>query len=428
SELIELRKRYDELLNAGKIVETRLLDKISHLSKIQANAKKRYDLMAKAYADAEAKNLLTIDALKEGIKKAVNTNKSLLKFADKFRKAKIAEDAADAKLEAATLLKMDGLQSELDKTTAQNRLLLSSIKEIGENLDAAKKNETKSEEKYQKIIKQLSGEIEKLKIQYEKLSKWKYETGYLPQEKVSNMFKNEYQKKKKEVKREKWKMVEHQDYGRMLPQQTRTGFDKNLPNEMRGWNSQSQQWYRQDFTSPQGLSYWQYQGYAPGFFPQSYPVNSRANANMNYGYAQNGGDYVNGLYPRSTETLYSGRTPHSRGIVDHLSAAQKVETKEDQLVAFAVDSILKAVQKMTNYDINKTNAAMNLIGAGYDLPSKLSSVLEVIREQFDSKILNKALERISEKYSHRKNFVDESLRHMYGAEGNKLPNWSAELR
>ena len=101
-------------------------------------------------------------------------------------------------------------------------------------------------------------------------------------------------------------------------------------------------------------------------------------------------------------------------------------THEENLVEFAVNATLKAVQKMNNYDVDKTNASMNLIGAGKDLPQKLNAIMDVIKERFNSDVYTKAIQEIANRYVQRKNFVDESMKHLYGQNGDKLLNWSDE--
>jgi hypothetical protein len=95
-------------------------------------------------------------------------------------------------------------------------------------------------------------------------------------------------------------------------------------------------------------------------------------------------------------------------------------------VNFAVEAILHAILKMTDGSVEQTNASMNLIGAGADLPTKLKAVLKVVVQQFDPKIKDLALGEISKRYKQKKAFIDESLKHLYGNDGDKLIYWNGD--
>ena len=83
-----------------------------------------------------------------------------------------------------------------------------------------------------------------------------------------------------------------------------------------------------------------------------------------------------------------------------------------------------AVQKMTNYDIQKTNASMNLIGSGVELPKVLNAVIDSVKEKYNPEVFDKAIKEIANRYTQRKNFIDESMKHMYGPDGNEVTNWA----
>jgi hypothetical protein len=98
--------------------------------------------------------------------------------------------------------------------------------------------------------------------------------------------------------------------------------------------------------------------------------------------------------------------------------------KEKQQVEFAVEAIVNAILKLTNGDINQTNAAMNLIGSGSELPQKVEAVVEVVKKQFNADILKLVRKTIALRSQQRKDFVDESLKHLYGPDGDKLTDWN----
>jgi hypothetical protein len=97
--------------------------------------------------------------------------------------------------------------------------------------------------------------------------------------------------------------------------------------------------------------------------------------------------------------------------------------QEDTLVELAVDAIRSAIMRVTNGDINKTDAAMNLIGAGAEMPQIVGAVCNVVAEQFDPAILSKACAVIAKRYKDRSTLISESLTKLYGPEGHKLIRW-----
>ncbi|MDR0942076.1 MAG: hypothetical protein LBM19_00440 [Holosporales bacterium] len=107
-----------------------------------------------------------------------------------------------------------------------------------------------------------------------------------------------------------------------------------------------------------------------------------------------------------------------------ITLQQPRQTKQDELVDFAVEAILKSILNMTNNDVEKTNAAMNLIGAGVELPETLNAIVGVVREQYNPEILTKAVEEINRRQQQRNIFVNESLNHLYGKNGEKLIYWN----
>ena len=89
----------------------------------------------------------------------------------------------------------------------------------------------------------------------------------------------------------------------------------------------------------------------------------------------------------------------------------------------AVDSIIEALLRITNYDVDKTNAAMDLLGSGLELPSKLDNVVNVVQEKFNPVIFKKAIEEINKTTAKNKDLVKSTMRHTYGKDGNKLVSW-----
>jgi hypothetical protein len=97
-----------------------------------------------------------------------------------------------------------------------------------------------------------------------------------------------------------------------------------------------------------------------------------------------------------------------------------------RLTDLAVNTVVNTLMKLTNNNVEKTNAAMNLIGAGAELPSTVEEALSIMAEHFDPEVFKDAMNEITRRYAHRITFVSESLTHLYGANGSKLVYWTKE--
>ena len=72
---------------------------------------------------------------------------------------------------------------------------------------------------------------------------------------------------------------------------------------------------------------------------------------------------------------------------------------EDELVKFALETTLKAVEKMANYDKDKIQASLKLIGAEAEMPKKLSAIVDVIKDRYNPAIYQKVVKEIAKMYS-----------------------------
>ena len=141
---------------------------------------------------------------------------------------------------------------------------------------------------------------------------------------------------------------------------------------------------------------------------------------------------------RSSQTLVPNNSNQNNGsvsitdrntaeIVNRLkrsSFSNAPKAKEDELVDFAIDATLKALQKILNNDADKVNASMNLIGSGQELPKKLNAIIDTIKKRFNPEVFDKAIKEIGRRYNSRKNFINESMKHLYGEQGDELVDWS----
>jgi chromosome segregation ATPase len=120
----------------------------------------------------------------------------------------------------------------------------------------------------------------------------------------------------------------------------------------------------------------------------------------------------------------------ARSRSDNTRPASRINSIDNQqdakLIDQAVNMIVETLMKLTNNDIAKTNAAMNLIGAGAELPSTVESVLSVVAERFNPEVFKAAMSEIENRGTHRTTFVSESLDHLYGANGSKLIYWTKQ--
>ncbi|MDR3031085.1 MAG: hypothetical protein LBU35_01725, partial [Holosporales bacterium] len=104
------------------------------------------------------------------------------------------------------------------------------------------------------------------------------------------------------------------------------------------------------------------------------------------------------------------------------TSAQEGEPED---VTIAVSSILNAVLKLNNYNIEKTNASMNILASGRELPEKMKAILEVLQEQFNPEILEKAFQKISSIYDRKQTSIMNTLENAYGeAAAEQIIDWN----
>ncbi|MDR1332912.1 MAG: hypothetical protein LBJ69_00695 [Holosporales bacterium] len=119
--------------------------------------------------------------------------------------------------------------------------------------------------------------------------------------------------------------------------------------------------------------------------------------------------------------------------VDDDGGKKVLSEKQAKLVELAIDTLVTALMKMTDGNVEQVDAAMNLVGAGIvhseknesasDLPNKVASIIESAEKQFNKEILALAIEEMARRYAQRKTFLDESLNHLYGPNGAVITSW-----
>jgi hypothetical protein len=139
------------------------------------------------------------------------------------------------------------------------------------------------------------------------------------------------------------------------------------------------------------------------------------------------------MYDDRGDRSYDGRADRpsvTRGRREDVSPAATTgnpnRPRDEKLTDLAVDAIVDTMMKLTGNDVEKTNAAMNLIGAGAELPSTVESALSTISERLDPNVFRDAMGEIARRYEHRTTFVNESLTHLYGANGGRLVYWTKQ--
>ena len=382
----QLILKNSRLEEAGRILETKLMAKIEELKKQQALFSKKYELVVSAYAKAEAKNLQTIDALKQKLKDAKAQNRLLLQFADKMRQEKIAEDTADSKMEAKTLLKVENLTNELNNAIHKNKLLIKNIHDMKKNIDNIKQSNVTNDKKYRNDLKALTEKLKKSEAEFKELSKKYNNRGNWTKERLETRISN---------------ALKYSQRNKNFPYSWQSlAFPVSNRKEHNRTSEYSEQQPRQSGEVST----------EPTMGGASLPAKREQQM-----VSQNRFQYVP-----------DEKQQHNIDVVlkDLNTRLQKPLSNGENLVEFAVNSTLKAVQKMNNYDVDKTNASMNLIGAGKGLPKTLNAIMDVIKERFNPDIYTKAIREIADRYVQRKNFVDESMKHLYGQNGDKLLNWS----
>ena len=105
-------------------------------------------------------------------------------------------------------------------------------------------------------------------------------------------------------------------------------------------------------------------------------------------------------YPTQTSYQVSANSPainEARNTVMQVQP-QRTSSNEDELVQFALDTTLKAVEKMANYDKDKINASLKLIATEAEMPKKLSAIVEVIKDRYNPAIYSKVVQEIANMY------------------------------
>lgn len=482
----ELKAKNIELTRAGKLLEQRYSAKIKSLETQLATAKAQYEEIIKSYEKAESQNLLTIDSLKQQLNEALAKNKALSKMAQGMQEAKIAEDIADSELEVKTLMKIENLTNELNQAIMKNRGLIESMKKlrIAQDISRDRKKITELADNYDRYRwsrDNLYSKVENVQLNVRKNGQRNRDR------KVFNRTKNAEQGNSDSVEHHGKPRTKNYDdvnsqrgvinkkvrgrhpidimqYQSQSEQETVSTDpdpigdsaeveenasvyqDSNRSENTNGTNanhptpknvsiepSQDQDNYdveHQNETSPVVTNESFSQSKAQRL-PYIEDDNMEQISKSNVQVVPNRQNIVSTSRDtqRKSDTKNAG-TANDNGssgkeIIGNLKRIQNRPIEnETELVDFAIDSILKSLQKMTGYDVEKTNISMNLIGADPELAKKLNAVMEVLKEQFDPRILKKAFEEIAKRYNQRLDFVNESLAHLYGADGKDLVLWS----
>ncbi len=387
-----------------------------------------------------------IDKLKFDLRQAVKNNKALLNMAKRMNEEKMKEDIADSISEANQLLKIDILNSKLQDSIRKNSMLMENTQKLKNNVDNLRNSTQKTNLGLNEKVKNLTDKLDDSNKKFEHLKKlynnpkvWVKEVNSLNAKDLKKLF-----RKNKQSNLPQKSSLNNNPQSTLRKIINGMRFVKQNPIFNSGkrfaLNSKNQTLYSSGNVMPQN----NYMNSSSGFYDQYNRQSIPAKNAFKVAFDK----YYQGRYPKpitsnsqrvapnyqavpvensvvNPETIqkFQDQRIENKEIINILNNKSVAKTKDDELVDFAIESIINAIEKMTDNNERKTNASMNLIGAGHDLPEKVDAVVNVIKEQFNPDVLNKALDRLSEKYIQKQNFTDESLRHMYGDEGNKIVNW-----
>ena len=442
-----LKEKVNLLATIGKAQEKKLLTRIKTLIRKQKETEDKYTAIMEAYQLEEQKNLNLIDILKFNLDNAIKNNKALLKVAKRMNEEKMKEDMADSLSEANQLLKIDILNSKLRDSIQRNSMLLQNTQKIKSNANNLKNVTQKAHSGLSEKVKDLTNKLDNSNKKFEKLKKlynnpkvWVKEVNSLNAKDIKKLFskdklKNGFQKKNflNNDQKKVWEkiitgmksLVRNQALNRGYPNKQFISNDGkySLPNRMlqqnnfeklsSGFNNINNN--RMISSKNGNISNRYYQEYSqiPNYNSQKFDLSTQAGTSKQ----------ILASNPEKVSGFQNLKNRGNAEVIKILEGKTIAKTKDDELIDFAIESIVNAVQKMTDNNERQTNASMNLIGAGHELPEKIDAVVKVIKEQFNPEVLNKALDKLSDKYIQKQNFMDESLNHMYGKEGSKIINW-----
>ncbi len=442
AKLTLLKEKVETLIKTGKAQEKTLLKKIKTLIKKQKETQTRYIAIMESYQIEEQKNLNLIDKLKFDLSKAIKNNKALLSLAKRMNEEKMKEDIADSVSEANQLLKIDILNSKLRDSIRKNTMLIGNTQKLKNNLDHLKDSTQKANLGLNEKVKSLTNKLDNSNKKFEQLKKlynnpkvWIKEVNSLSAKDLRKLFgKNKKINSSKPILNSNPALKRITDNMRFFKRNLTLNSGKQF-----ALNNGNQTTYIPANAIPQNSyinSNSEYNVYSrlpipeknvfnfalDKHYKEKYPKILDSNSQKVVPSYQTIPEQTSVINPEKSRNFQDQKTDNKE-IIKVLDSKSVTKTKDDELTDFAIESIINAIQKMTDNNERKTNASMNLIGAGHDLPEKVDAVVNVIKEQFNPEVLNKALDRLSTKYIQKQNFTDESLKHMYGDEGNKIINW-----
>ena len=396
-----LISKNQKLEKAGKILETKLMAKIQALKKHQKQSEQQYKSLAKAYAKAETQNLVAIDQLKQELKNAMIKNRSLIELANKINKEKRDEDIADAKMETNLLLKIENLKNELNIAIQKNENLAQNVATTKKYIDKLKKAESDNSAKLQKAIQSLTTEIKTMDNRYKDLLQ-KYNDhknlGINNIKQITNTIPST-------LSTGQYSQVNQPNYTKNLTSSTVYSSSSPYANvqhiEVLPTRPRDYQFPVMKRSNIRG--HWVIEKLNRKFpflrMKVYEPVASMHPRNLAQSkYVQNQ-DAPAGIFPQSTPRLeQTANTPSSKkdsNLKSQTKTQLATEASDDELVKFALDTTLKAVAKMANYDEDKINASLKLIGAEAEMPKKLSAIVDVIKDKYNPTIYQKVVQEIA---------------------------------
>ena len=399
----QLIAKNQKLERAGKFLETKLMAKIQALQNSQTQNTQQYQSFTEAYAKPELCNLVAIDQLKQELNNATMKNQSLLKLAHQLNKMKRDEDIADAKMETNLLLKIKDLKKELNIAAQKSEILAKNLATTKKYIDNLKKVEFDDNTKLQNTIRSLMTEINWINYNYNELlqkynngKNWKIDyikrvnnvapltvsTPPYPQVAMPNCDSvparsSVYEASAPEVNVQNTKVYPTKSRDYQLPIMNRS--------QGRG------KWVIEKFNKKFPLL--RMRTYAP--VPPTHPRNL---SQSQYVHQREHVEILPQSNARLEQTAHAPSSPKNINLELQKSqnTTQSATTEsEDELVKFALDTTLKTVEKMANYDEGKINASLKLMGAGAEMPKKLSAIVDVIKDKYNPTIYQKVVQEIA---------------------------------
>ena len=399
--------RETEIINLIKLdkLKSKLNSSMSTIENLLSNTKSLIETNGSkgvASSKAEINRLMEIERLKTKLDIAEKNNKILVDSSERLVKEKMTTDFAGNAAERKYLEEIDILKTELEQSNLEMKKVIENITQKGGS----------NQQKQLIAIDQLKTRLKELDAENESLKKnkdsenggWTITPGAIP-ENVIQELEEKYDFDNKENLKGNDTLDQQQEQGQFNQQNnqpvTNPDGSTTYPGQGNDGNDQGQlnRQNNQPVTNPDGSTTYPGQGNNSNSQNQRQPNQQQKNQPI--------------TNPDGSMTYPGqGNSGNSQELSDQATTIEK-----------AVEVVESTIMKMTNNDKDKTNAAMNLIGSGGEMPEILRAVMAVIQKQFNSDIYNKVLSEISNMGNQKTSFVKEAVTEAKGPDGEKYIEW-----